>query len=488
MKERVTRRRLLRAVGTLAGITAAGAALAACGATPTPQVIEKVVTQVVEREVTTIVEGTPQVITETVVVESTVVVEKEVTAITEAAELKIGGWFDKGTQETVNKQLSLFSQQFPNVNVSVVVMEFEVRKSLVMFAAGTGPDVFWVNNDQTAPWASRNVLHPLDDLVDRDGIDLSDFHEVGTRVYSYNGTLYGIPEYLGNLMLLVNPLLFETAGVPLPPRDYRDPSWTLDALLETSQALTKRPTSGPAEQYGLFISTSIGRWYPILWDFGGDVMDDAEHPTSITFDSSETREAIQWVADLRLKHGVTSSAAEAEGMPDSAQFTTGKLAMWLEGPWYWPLIGTEEVRSTVPWEVFPLPKGPKGQFTRLAGDAYGIWSGTKHVDLAWELCRFVTIGEGAEVFWAPELCKGMPATKSLSSDPRWGAWFTPESKQAVIDLGDYAGFSPMHPNWAEVSSRLSPPLDQVWIGQRPIDEAVQEAQAEMEAALQLAAQ
>ncbi|MGQ9733266.1 MAG: extracellular solute-binding protein [Candidatus Zipacnadales bacterium] len=275
--------------------------------------------------------------------------------------------------------------------------------------------------------------------------------------------------------------------MPLPPTDYRDPSWTLDALLEKAKALTKRPATGPAEQYGLFISTSINRWFPVLWDFGGDVMDDWEHPTRITFDSNETREAIQWVVDLRLKHGVTATAAEAEGMPDSAQFTTGKLAMWLEGPWYWPWISTEEIRNKVPWQVFPLPKGPKGQFTRLAGDAYGMWSGTRNPDMAWEILKFVPIGEGAEVFWSPELCKGVPPTKSLAETPRWGAWFSPESKQAVIDLGAYARFSPKHPNWAEIFSKLSPPLEQVWIGQRPIDEAVREAQTEMEDAMTRAA-
>jgi len=62
------------------GLVGAGvASLAACGATPTPQVIEKVVTSVVEKEVTKIVEGTPQVVKETVVVQQTVEKVVEVT-------------------------------------------------------------------------------------------------------------------------------------------------------------------------------------------------------------------------------------------------------------------------------------------------------------------------------------------------------------------------------------------------------------------------
>ena len=67
MKE-LSRRRFLSG----AAIAAGAGLLAACGATPTPQVIEKVV----EKEVTKIVEGTPVVVKETVVVQETVVVKE----------------------------------------------------------------------------------------------------------------------------------------------------------------------------------------------------------------------------------------------------------------------------------------------------------------------------------------------------------------------------------------------------------------------------
>lgn len=69
---RWTRRRFLAG----AGVGLAGAALAACGATPTPQVVEKEVTKIVQGtpevvKETVVVAGTPQVVKETVVVEVT---------------------------------------------------------------------------------------------------------------------------------------------------------------------------------------------------------------------------------------------------------------------------------------------------------------------------------------------------------------------------------------------------------------------------------
>jgi hypothetical protein len=81
MSKRIISRRVILGLSATAGISAV---LAACGATPTPQVIEKVV----EREVTKIVEGTPQVVVETVVVQETVVVKEtvQVAAPTAAAQ------------------------------------------------------------------------------------------------------------------------------------------------------------------------------------------------------------------------------------------------------------------------------------------------------------------------------------------------------------------------------------------------------------------
>lgn len=59
--------------------------LAACGATPEPQVIEKIVTQVVEKTIveTVIVQGTPQIVEKVVTQVVEVEVEKQVTAVPE---------------------------------------------------------------------------------------------------------------------------------------------------------------------------------------------------------------------------------------------------------------------------------------------------------------------------------------------------------------------------------------------------------------------
>src|SRR5437660_1672099 len=116
----------------------------------------------------------------------------------------------------------------------------------------------------TAPAASRGALYAIDDYLKRDKIDLGDMYDVGKFLYSYAGKTYGLTEYLGPLMVMYNPKAFEAAGVAVPPADYKDPSWTLDAVVEKAKALTKRSGSGPAEPLGLFVSPNISPPLPNL--------------------------------------------------------------------------------------------------------------------------------------------------------------------------------------------------------------------------------
>ena len=205
------------------------------------------------------------------------------------------------------------------------------------------------------------------------------------------------------------------------------------------------------------------------------MMDDWKAPTEVAFNSEETIAAIKWVADLRLEHKVTSSAAEEQGLPMQAQFTTGKVAMLVEGGWMWPFFSAPEVLEKVPWEVYPMPRGPKGQFTRMAGNGYSMAAVTKHRDMAWELLKHVTVGEGAQVFWDPGLVKGLPPTKTMAGSPRFLEHFSPGSKTSAIELLEYSRGSPKHPNWYEVQGKLSAPLQEVFTGARSAEEAVEES-------------
>src|SRR5262249_41755598 len=162
--------------------------------------------------------------------------------------------------------------------------EFQVEKNVVMMASGSAPDVFWVNNDHAAPWASRNAVKALDDYAKRDNVDFNDLYDIGKVIWTYKEKLYAFPDALAPIHIFNTPKLCDAAGVPPPAQAYGDASWTTDTAVEKAKALTKRPSSGPAEQYGIFIGTSIYSWLPLQFCFGGKVVDDDLNPTKVTFD------------------------------------------------------------------------------------------------------------------------------------------------------------------------------------------------------------
>lgn len=403
---------------------------------------------------------------------------------TAPVQLKIAGWYDAPTKAAVEAQLDLFKDVNPNAEVSVVTIEFFPEKNVVMLASGAGPDVFWVNNDHVTFWAARDALTQLDDYMDRDKVDRSDFIEpVQQEIYTYQGKTFSIVESVAAYHFVVNTGMFEDAGVELPPHDYTDPAWTYDRLLEKATALTKRSDSGPAEQFGVYFGNGFWGNASVLWSFGTQFMDDIETPTKVTFGSPETVEGHQWLVDLRVKHQVSASVAEEQGIPADTQFSTGKLAMFATGGWTWPFLSQPEITDRIKWEVYPLPRGPKGQYCQLAGNSYGMNAATAHVEESWQLLQHVTIGEGAKTFFTAANCKGLPATWTLANNPEFLSWFSPESKKTALEVHKMGTWFPKHANWQEIAAKGGAELQEIWTGNLAVDTAVANAQKAMEAVL-----
>ena len=134
-------------------------------------------------------------------------VQQETGAAPAAApvELKIAGWYDAPTKNAVQAQLDLFKDAYPNIEVAIVTIEFLPEKNVVMLASGAGPDVFWVNNDHVSFWAARDALAQVDDYMDRDKIDRTDFIEpVQQEIYTYQGKTFSIVESVAAYHLVVN--------------------------------------------------------------------------------------------------------------------------------------------------------------------------------------------------------------------------------------------------------------------------------------------
>jgi len=166
-ESRMSRRQLLRKAAALgAGLAFAAPVLAACGPTPTPQIVEKVVketvvvkaevTKVVEKEVTKIVAGTPVTVKETVMVEKPVTKEvvkevvKEVTPVTKVKTVRIlvSAWAVEEVPFDLN------ARKFMDANPGI---EIKIEST----AAGWDAKVLGQIKAGKVEWSGLNILTPF---------------------------------------------------------------------------------------------------------------------------------------------------------------------------------------------------------------------------------------------------------------------------------------------------------------------------------------
>ena len=84
------------------------------------------------------------------------------------------------TNPMARARVLAFQEAFPNVELEIVE-SFDEQKLLTAVASDTVPDVLWLSRFETATWASRDVLQPLTDYIERDGYDTSDLLRIGAR-------------------------------------------------------------------------------------------------------------------------------------------------------------------------------------------------------------------------------------------------------------------------------------------------------------------
>ncbi len=140
------------------------------------------------------------------------------------------------------------------------------------------------------------------------------------------------------------------------------------------------------------------------------------------------------MADLRTKHRVAPTAAEAADIGPQKLFTNGQIGMYVSGSWAAALVLNKEI-TTFDYDVAPLPKGKK-RASFIGGAAFGILSGSEHKKEAWELVKFMTSPVMQQHY--AETRQIIPSRKSVAES---GAYLflkeKPKNKKAFIDAISY---------------------------------------------------
>ena len=228
-------------------------------------------------------------------------------------------------EEVFMNSVSSFESANPNVTVEVTMVPFGNADQLFMTAAqgGQAPDLMRLSSDQLGAIGEVRVdgFPLLEDLRPHlTPQDRAVYEERALQAMRYGDALYGIPASQDCLSLIFNKALFDAQGI-----DYPDETWTEQDLLNAAKLLTYQDVQGLA----IPIKTAYW-WFPIQEGFGGSLFDENSEPT---LNSNGSSEAMRWMLDLELEHGVVATGTQIEGMKN--QFISSKAAMIFDGPWNW---------------------------------------------------------------------------------------------------------------------------------------------------------
>jgi multiple sugar transport system substrate-binding protein len=363
-----------------------------------------------------------------------------------------------------------FQEANPGVKVNTEAVPSQPNHLLKLateFSAGSPPDVWVIDYRRFGLLQNAGVVEPAQPYLDKSSIiKATDFYTKPLEPFTINGQLQCVPMNMSSLEVYYNKDLFDKAKVPYPK-----PGWTWDDFLTAAKAITALST--PDEKiYGVGIDPQLIRLAPFVWQNGGDIVDDAQHPTRLTLDTPEAKEAFQWFVDLQVKHHVVASQIENVSEKDQTRFMFNTLGMWLLSRRVVPALRTT---SGFTWDVAPLPQG-KVQAGILHSDAYCISKASKNKELAWKFVEYANGPVGQVI--AAKTGRTVPSLKSVALSPTYlESDKPPASSHVFLDMGPFLRVTPQTAAWPDVELRANAVIEQAFYGHMTVDEAIKELEA-----------
>ncbi len=155
-------------------------------------------------------------------------------------ELHIAWWGNDGRAAIMAEAIDLFEAEHPNITVveePVGAPDDLFNRLATDFASGTAPDVFALGGAKPQEYGAAGALLDLATVSEQLPTDgYPDFTLTNATV---DDTLYGLPTGGNAIGVLINPTIFEQAGVALPEAD-----WTWEEFIDIANEISANAGEG----------------------------------------------------------------------------------------------------------------------------------------------------------------------------------------------------------------------------------------------------
>ncbi|NIM94793.1 MAG: extracellular solute-binding protein [Anaerolineales bacterium] len=375
-----------------------------------------------------------------------------------------------------------FNEQFPHINVEFVIAPEAFTHSqnmLTMIAAGDPPDVMWMGDAAIWDFAARGGLMDLTPSMESDGVT-GDMFVPTVEDARYEGKYYALPDHGGPLMVFYNKTMYDNAGLEYPIAEPTD-EWTWDTYLSNAEKITQVGADGRVEVFGTESWNIWFHWIPTIWTFGGGVI--TEDRTTSRLDEPEAKEAMQTVVDTMLTEPIVGPALTSYAEMGTDLLTlllTEKCAHLGAGAWGPSLFTNPETREPViDWGLAPYPYQVQPE-TIMGFVGWTIPAETAHPEEAWELLKFLA----TDVEVQRDIAKRGIGIPGLLEAVAYGDWLMPYEPETDLEIWQHsilrARGIPYHVQWTQtIEGVVTEEFTLMYIGEKPVEEAMNDAAARM---------
>ena len=213
-------------------------------------------------------------------------------------------------QELVQQSQAQWQEAHPRgPRAEFLVQPGSVGEKLTpLLAAGTPPASVSMDASQGVEFVDRGEMAPLDELVRRDRVDLTDYIPISLEQYRWKERLYALVRDFSHRSLWVNLEAFARRGVTPPAGDYASArGWDFAQFVEAARRLTEGDGGGgggsASTPYGFVVEPGLrGGYGQFIWANGAELFD--KDYRRCTVDDERAVEALQLMQDLRDRHRV----------------------------------------------------------------------------------------------------------------------------------------------------------------------------------------
>ena len=297
------------------------------------------------------------------------------------------------------ERIDTFKEVNPNVNIEFRPLtgssqQDNYGKMYAQHAAGDLGDICAFDPSHFHFWRAidKQIIMPIDDLVEADDVDLTQWYDRFMSLQTHQGNLYGLPSWgwAGWDTLVTNAVHFREAGIELPdPVGHDTP---MDTIAEWARALYIE-----GERFGLSVApteTSL----PVLCRIWNSDLINEDGTKCMLLDEPNAQAALRWLYDLAVGDKVLPAPGSIENLATANK--EGKVTMNWSGSLdvrNFKLDVTDPAIGEVAQILFPTRED--GRFpSQIRGGTWNILNGTAHPTEAFQFLQHITSAEGCYSF------------------------------------------------------------------------------------------